>query len=130
MKRRGATLAVNCMGLRAAESSARAKKAEWGINKALSKAGREVYDWNPIHQLEDADVFDFIAWAGQEPFWAYAAGNTRLSCVFCIMGCASDLANGKKHRPELFVKYVELEKETGWTMFQGEGLEERIRKVA
>lgn len=126
MKQRGATLAVNCTGLRAAESSARAKKDTWKLNATLSKAGREVYEWLPIHDFSDDQVFASIAAAGQKPFWAYAAGNKRLSCVFCIMGCASDLRNGAKQRPDLFKKYVEIEKETGWTMFHGQSLEERI----
>ena len=126
LKARGSLLGINCMGLRAEESSARAKRQEWTINKSLSKAGREVWDWNPIHQLTTQQVFEIIAETGQKAFWAYAAGNSRLSCVFCIMGCQSDLANGKKHRPELYAKYVELEQETGWTMFANQSLEQRI----
>ena len=99
MKRRGATLAVSCMGLRVEESAARAKRPEWSINKTLSKAGRTVYDWLPILSWTEAEVFAKIREVGQQPFWAYSAGNKRLSCVFCILGCAGDLANGKKHRP-------------------------------
>ena len=126
MKRKGATLAVSCMGLRAQESSARAKRPVWSINKALSKAGRTVYDWLPIHSWTTAEVFAKIRDVGQKPFWAYEAGNKRLSCVFCILGCAGDLRNGRTHRPELYEKYVQLEKETGWTMFHKQSLEERI----
>ena len=129
MKNRGCTLAVSCMGLRAAESSARAKRPIWSINKALSLAGRTVYDWLPLHEWTEQEVFGKIAKAGQEPFGAYAAGNSRLSCVFCILGCASDLANGAKHRPELYEKYVHLEKEVGWTMFHNQSLEERIDTI-
>ena len=126
---RGCLLGINCMGLRAEESSARAKRQEWTVNKSLSKASREVWDWNPIHQLTTERVFEIIAEAGQEAFWAYAAGNTRLSCVFCIMGCQSDLANGRKHRPELFAQYVELEEETGWTMFAEQSLAEAAKRA-
>ena len=39
MKERGATLALNCMGLRAAESASRAKKETFKLNTTLSKAG-------------------------------------------------------------------------------------------
>ena len=84
-KARGKTLAVSCMGLRAEESSARAKRPVWSINKALTTKSRTVYDWLPIHDWTTAEVFDRIAKAGQKPFWAYAAGNKRLSCVFCIL---------------------------------------------
>jgi DNA sulfur modification protein DndC len=126
MKRRGAVLAVNCMGLRAAESPARAKKETLKINATLSKAGRTVHEYLPLHHYTDAEVFAAIAGAGQKPFWAYAAGNKRLSCVFCIMGCDNDLRNGARQRPDLYRKYLNLEAETGWTMFNGQSLRERV----
>lgn len=126
MKARGAKLAVNCMGLRAAESPARAKKETYKLNSALSKAGREVYEYLPIHDLSDNQVFQVIADAGQKPFWAYASGNKRLSCVFCIMGCDGDLQHGAIQRPELYNAYIELERETGWTMFNGQSLQDRV----
>lgn len=84
--------------------------------RAASVAGREWYDWLPIHSLTTAEVFETIRAAGQEPHPAYAAGNLRLSCVFCIMGDKRDLALGAKARPDLFAKYVEMEKRTGYTL--------------
>ena len=126
MKRRGATLAINAMGLRAEESSARAKRDVWALNKTLSKAGRTVHDWNPIHSWSTAKVFNTISDVGQSPFWAYAKGNQRLSCVFCIMGCAGDLTNGAEQNPELFAKYIEMEKRTGYTMFPTGSLADKI----
>lgn len=126
MAKRGSKIAVNCMGLRAAESSARAKRETFGVNKTLSKAGRTVYEYLPIHHLTDAEVFEAIGGAGQKPFWAYAAGNKRLSCVFCIMGCDNDLKNGAKQRPDLYEKFLALEKEVGWTMFGDKSLRERV----
>jgi DNA sulfur modification protein DndC len=125
MKARGETLGVNCMGLRAAESPGRAKRKPLSVNQMLSKAGRTVYEYLPIHGLLEEEVFQAIANAGQKPFWAYGAGNRRLSCVFCIMGCASDLRNGRKYRPDLYKKYLSLEAETGWTMFNGASLAEK-----
>jgi 3'-phosphoadenosine 5'-phosphosulfate sulfotransferase (PAPS reductase)/FAD synthetase len=115
-KERGIKLIVNCMGLRAQESPGRAKKPAWAVNKALSKSGRKAYDWLPIHGATTADVFATIKQAGQEPHWAYAAGNERLSCVFCIMGSANDAIVGATERPELFERYVALEERTGYTM--------------
>ncbi len=126
MKRRGKRLAINCIGIRAGESSARAKKSPWQINKELSRAGRTVYDWLPIFGYSTTQVFQEIEEAGQKPFWAYKKGNERLSCVFCILGSDNDLKNGFKHRPELFKKYLELEKSTGYQMFHKKSLAERI----
>jgi 3'-phosphoadenosine 5'-phosphosulfate sulfotransferase (PAPS reductase)/FAD synthetase len=112
----GFSLIVSCMGIRAQESSGRAKQQAFRRNDDQSVAGRDWYEWLPIHQLTTAEVFTTIRDAGQEPHWAYAAGNERLSCVFCIMGSAKDLENGARHRPELLAKYVEIEQRTGYTM--------------
>ena len=126
MKRRGITTAVNCMGLRAQESPARAKKPTRQLNARLSKAGRTVEDWLPIHDWDVSQVFDTIAAAGQKPHYAYALGNERLSCVFCIFGSPNDLRNGAAQRPELAAAYIELEARTGKTMFHTASLAERI----
>ena len=121
MKERGLKLVVNCEGIRAAESSARSKYVafEQHTNKhALAKAGRSAWTWLPIFRLSTADVFATIKDAGQEPHYAYAAGNERLSCVFCIFGSRNDLRIGAKLRPELFAEYVAMEKHTGYTMHE------------
>lgn len=126
MKRRGSLLAINAMGLRAEESSARAKRPIWKLNKTLSRAGRTVHDWLPIHHWSTAEVFAGITAAGQKRFHAYDKGNKRLSCMFCIMGCDGDLRNAAKHNPELAQKYIDLEHKTGYTMFHGRSLESII----
>lgn len=115
---RGFTKVVNCMGLRAQESPGRAKRPGLTRNDRASIPGRDWYEWLPIHGLTAEEVFTTIADAGQKPHWAYAAGNERLSCVFCIMGSPRDIANGAMHRPDLYAKYVELEERTGYTMHQ------------
>jgi DNA sulfur modification protein DndC len=116
MKKRGSTIAINCMGLRAAESTARAKKKVFSFNKMQSCSTRTVYDWLPIFDLSTAEVFQVISDAEQKPFWAYEM-NERLSCVFCIMGSLNDLRHGALRNPELYRKYVDLEKKIGHTMF-------------
>jgi 3'-phosphoadenosine 5'-phosphosulfate sulfotransferase (PAPS reductase)/FAD synthetase len=112
----GHSVIVNCVGVRAAESSSRSKAPTWKQCNRMTTQARTVYEWLPIHTMSTADVFATIAAAGQEPHYAYALGNQRLSCVFCIMGSKNDLALGAKHNPELFARYVELEERTGYTM--------------
>jgi 3'-phosphoadenosine 5'-phosphosulfate sulfotransferase (PAPS reductase)/FAD synthetase len=116
LKARGASIAVNCTGIRAQESAARSKKEPLKLNERESKAGRQVYDWLPIFDLTTEEVFQVIADAGQRPFWAYER-NERLSCVFCIMGSLNDLRHGAERNPQLYAKYVALEKKIGHTMF-------------
>ena len=125
MKAAGASIGLNVMGLRAEESPSRKKLPELAVNGALTIPARRVYNWLPIHKLTERQVFDGIRRAGQRPFWIYAKGNKRLSCVFCIFGCAGDIRNGREYRPELYQEYEDLQKETGWTLFVNESLEER-----
>lgn len=121
VKKTGQKLIVNCMGIRAEESTSRSKLNPFKLNERNSVAGREWYDLLPIHDMKlvgEGGVWDTIAKAGQKPHWAYAAGNERLSCMFCIMGSKRDLANAADHNPALYAKYVEAEKRTGYTMHQ------------
>jgi 3'-phosphoadenosine 5'-phosphosulfate sulfotransferase (PAPS reductase)/FAD synthetase len=115
-RERGADIVVSCMGLRAEESSSRAKAKVFHRSERNSKAGREWYDWLPIHDWLECEVFDYIAQAGQEPHWAYGAGMTRLSCCFCIMASKADLTTAARLNPQLYRRYVELERSTGQVM--------------
>lgn len=115
---RSFTKIVSCMGIRAQESPGRAKQVPFRKNERGSVAGREWYEWLPIHEMKRDEVFRIIADAGQRPHYAYALGNERLSCVFCIMGSRNDIANGAKHHPQLLAKYAEIEARTGYTMHQ------------
>jgi 3'-phosphoadenosine 5'-phosphosulfate sulfotransferase (PAPS reductase)/FAD synthetase len=109
-------LIVNCMGMRAEESIGRAKLAMLKLNRKKSVAGREWYDWLPIHDWLVGDVFKFIADSGQEPHWAYAAGMSRLSCCFCIMASKSDLTTAAKLNPMLYARYVATERRLDFTL--------------
>ncbi|MDX8537042.1 phosphoadenosine phosphosulfate reductase family protein [Mesorhizobium abyssinicae] len=108
-------LVVNCMGIRAAESPARSKQTPFRVNQGQSIAGREWYDWLPIFDLTTDEVFAQIADAGQKPHPAYAAGMSRLSCVFCIMASKSDLRTAARLKPALYRRYVETERRIGHT---------------
>jgi 3'-phosphoadenosine 5'-phosphosulfate sulfotransferase (PAPS reductase)/FAD synthetase len=112
----GFTLIINCLGLRASESASRYKALPWALNTEHTNSKRTWYDWLPIHHLFTGEVFTELAAAGLTPHHAYALGNERLSCCFCIFGCASDLRNAALANPTLYEKYVALEAETGYTM--------------
>jgi len=107
---------VSAMGMRADESPARARRDPWKRNDRNSRAGREWFDWLPIHGLSTEEVFRVIADAGQSPHWAYAAGMSRLSCSFCILASRADLARAAQLRPDLYRRYVALERRIGHTL--------------
>ncbi|MEF2551020.1 phosphoadenosine phosphosulfate reductase family protein [Aurantimonas sp. A2-1-M11] len=108
---------VTCLGLRAQESSGRAKaKPLVEYNREHGVAGREWYVWLPIHAMTLEEVWATIEGAGQKRHYAYDLGMTRLSCCFCIMSSVGDLRIAAKHRPELYREYVELEREIDNTL--------------
>lgn len=115
-KARGATLIVNCIGMRAEESSARSRQPVTKINTRMSRAGRTMIDWLPIHEFTVDEVFAVISAADQKPHWAYQAGMSRLSCCFCIMGSRKDLTTAAKLNPNLYKRYVETEKRLDFTL--------------
>ena len=107
---------VNAMGMRASESPARSRLVPWRHSDRNSRAGREWYDWLPVHGLDRAEVFRIIRDAGQSPHWAYAAGMSRLSCSFCILASRADLCRAAELRPRLYRQYVDLERRIGHTL--------------
>ncbi len=102
-------LIVNCIGIRAQESSARAKNDPFRHSPRNSKAGREWYDWLPIFEWSVEEVWESIRDAGEVPHWAYQKGMSRLSCCFCIMSSKADLKTAAQLNPELYKKYCEME---------------------
>lgn len=132
IRNHGHGLVVNCVGIRGEESPARQKKIDQrgtlNINSKNTNQSREAYDWWPIADWTIEQVWAEIEAAGQTPHPAYAGGNERLSCVFCIFGSQSDLQHGLHERPELFKKYEQLERDVRGTMFNGKTLAQRVNE--
>lgn len=119
--------AINCFGFRAQESPARAKRAVWSLNKvATTKTTRDVYDWLPIHDWTEDQVWERIRGAGTRHHWAYDRGMTRLSCRFCIFAPRSQLMVSacQPENKELFDEYVALEDRIGHTFRKNQSLRE------
>lgn len=126
MKEHGYTTGFNVSGLRAEESTGRAMKNPLWVNKSLTLASgaRTVFDWMPIFHYSEFDVYEAIRQAGQKPHPAYGdraeggvQGNSRLSCILCIMGSKSDLERGANNYKDHYHEMVALENVTGHTMF-------------
>lgn len=103
---------LNCMGMRAEESPARAKKKPFEQDKGASNNLRSVYTWLPLHAWKEADVWARIEKAGTRVHPAYRRLR-RLSCSLCIFSPPDALAIAGQERPELLDRYVEVEKEIG-----------------
>jgi 3'-phosphoadenosine 5'-phosphosulfate sulfotransferase (PAPS reductase)/FAD synthetase len=117
---------LNCLGIRAAESPARAKKLPLGPDKA-SNGKREVVRWLPIFAWSEAQVWDRIKASGVRYHWAYDAGMPRLSCCFCVLASKPALVRAAQLNPELLDEYIAVEdriqaRNPGHTFKQGMSL--------
>ena len=104
---------LNVMGLRAEESTARARRTAYTANPSASNGRRHVDDWYPIHHYTVVDVWDRITAAGTRPHPAYAAGMSRLSCRFCVLASRADLVCSARLNPALADRYAAVEAAAG-----------------
>lgn len=111
---------VCAMGLRAEESSARAKKPVFEVRDDCCSKSRTVLNWNPILDWIVEEVWYTIDTLGngiKHP--AYGFGNERLSCALCVLASQNDILNGAIHQPDTYEQLVILELESGWAFRQG-----------
>ena len=108
-------------GFRAQESAGRRKKVAVPLVRnatASNQTRRHVWDWYPIHDWSETDVWAAIRASGLEYHWAYDAGMTRLSCSFCILASKADLLLAAFLRPDVALEYLRVEREIGHTFRQ------------
>lgn len=112
---------VCALGLRAQESQTRARRPTFSLRTDTSAPtkGRFVYDWLPIHDWTETDVWDCIRQHGNVSHAAYNYGNHRLSCALCVLASLNDLINGAVHNPETYREYCRIESVTGYSFRKG-----------
>lgn len=103
---------LNCLGLRAQESTERAKKAAV-LQDSATNGKRDVVRWHPILDWTVDQVWARIAAAGTRVHPAYALGMTRLSCAFCVFASRGDLLVSAKANRPLLDEYVAVELRIG-----------------
>jgi len=104
---------LNCLGLRAEESPARAKRQPFAPNRQASNGLRWVDDWLPIHSWKVSQVWARIRASGVPFHRAYLLGMPRLSCCFCIFSPRPALLLAGQHNPQLLSDYVRVERAIG-----------------
>jgi 3'-phosphoadenosine 5'-phosphosulfate sulfotransferase (PAPS reductase)/FAD synthetase len=118
-----------CVGLRAQESPARARKAEFTIDRSASNRRRTVIRWHPILDWTQRQVWQHIKDQNLEYHEAYDAGMDRLSCRLCVLATRSDLVCAARQSPELIGDYAKAEQQIGHTFQQNLSIAE-IQKEA
>ncbi|KZC39838.1 hypothetical protein RHOFW510R12_00930 [Rhodanobacter sp. FW510-R12] len=112
---------VSIDGVRAQESSARARKAPTSPAAKLTRKGHVGMNWHAILPWSIEDVFDEIAQSGLQSHEAYRVhGASRVSCAFCIMGSLPDLtvSSGLAEHLDTYRAMVDLECRSTFS-FQG-----------
>lgn len=106
---------LNCMGIRAQESAARAKKESFIADDPTysNKTVRQVDTWLPLFHWTEESVWQTIRQSGVRYHYAYDLGMPRLSCCFCIFAPRPALLIAAEHNPELLAEYVRIEQKIG-----------------
>ncbi|MEO0797458.1 MAG: phosphoadenosine phosphosulfate reductase family protein [Verrucomicrobiota bacterium] len=115
---------LNVYGFRDEESTARAKKQSFVRNGRFSTKTREVWDWLPIRNWSEGEVWRSIRESGVPHHEAYDLGMPRLSCSFCIFAPKAALMIAGRARPDLLNEYCDLEEEIGHTFQNGRSISE------
>jgi 3'-phosphoadenosine 5'-phosphosulfate sulfotransferase (PAPS reductase)/FAD synthetase len=106
---------LNCLGIRAAESPARAKKIPFGPDAAATNGRRIVDRWLPIFDWSEEQVWDTIRRSGLPYHPAYDAGMPRLSCMFCVLAGRTELVLSARLNPAMAQEYLAVERLVGHT---------------
>jgi len=110
-------------GERAQESPARARYASCEPHRTDTRDGtrrrRHVDHWRPIHAWTATHVWDALRRHGIRPHPAYEIGWSRLSCMACIFGSASQWATIRAIAPEIFERIAGYEDRFGVTIQHG-----------
>jgi 3'-phosphoadenosine 5'-phosphosulfate sulfotransferase (PAPS reductase)/FAD synthetase len=122
---------LNCMGLRAQESAARAKRVPLSHDaKASNKTKRTVTEWLPILDWTADQVWARIAQAPTQAHPAYAAGMPRLSCCFCVLASKGALVRAAQLMPALAEEYRQVEVRIGHRFTEHLSMGEIIAQAA
>lgn len=108
---------LNILGNRAEESVERAGQPAFAFNEGASnQTKRHVWNWLPIQDMLETEVWADIRESGVPYHYAYDLGMPRLSCVFCIYSGFDAMVLGAQHNPKLAEEYSEVEVRFGFRL--------------
>ena len=106
---------ISAMGMRAEESSGRAKLPILARDGRETNSKRTLWKWHPILRWTELEVRAYLA-AREIPLHPVYQYLRRFSCRVCIYMTPADLRAVAKHDPEAFGIISALEKRIGFTM--------------
>ncbi len=120
---------LSCLGIRAQESPARAKKNPFETEKKPSNKTKTVHRWLLIFHWTVEDVWNEIRTGETSDLahHAYASGMTRLSCCFCVFASKGDLAISARENRNVLAEYARAENLIGHTFTSSTSIQELAR---
>ncbi len=123
---------VNCIGIRAEESTQRGKLSIWKLNESLTTRHRTVYNWLPIFHLSLEEILEWhrVRCVPLHPVyvpdyhWDGTVGGylRRFSWRVCIFSTDADIHAIYKHDRAAFEDISNPEQRIGFTMRPGASL--------
>ena len=117
---------LDCQGLRAEESDARAKKSPFTTRRSTRNV--HIDTWYPIHAWTEVDVWTDILASEVEYHHAYDRGARRLSCLCCIFSSDTDLMVAADANPEQFDRWAALEEKIGHSLRPAKSWDAAVEK--
>jgi 3'-phosphoadenosine 5'-phosphosulfate sulfotransferase (PAPS reductase)/FAD synthetase len=106
---------INCMGIRSQESAGRAKAKKLKRNRRETNTVRTVWDWLPIKDWTETEVFAYLEARGI-PLHPVYGHLRRFSCRVCIFMQEHELRAVKQHDPEAIRIISEIERKINFHM--------------
>lgn len=100
--------AVSVVGIRGAESAARALMPEWEMRSDL-----DFWTWRPLHAWSEDDVIAIHRRHGVLPNPHYLSGSTRVGCWPCIHSRKAEIRALARRDPERVALLADLERVVG-----------------
>lgn len=107
---------LSAQGMRAEESTGRAKLKKLSRDKRETNTVRTVWKWHPIHDWSEKKVYSFLEERGL-PLHRVYKYLRRYSCRVCIFMTDHDLRQVQQHDPEAIEIIGRIEDKIGFTMF-------------
>lgn len=116
---------INVIGVRREESASRAKQPVSKPDPNVVSRGMEGATWNAIIDMKRTEVTSYIEGSGLTLHPGYTEhGMTRISCAFCIMASAADLAASATYEGNhaIYREMVDLEVRSTFSLQSGKWL--------
>ena len=120
---------LNCMGMRAQESTKRALLPVLTVDKRNTNGRRHVDTWLPIHDMTEEQVWADIKASTVKHHYIYDEGMPRLSCMFCVLAGRKSLVRAAQLNPAGARVRAEVEDRIGHTFQNGTSMHDIIAEA-